>query len=115
MTEWNIQSRAHGCESCNKPFVDQETYHTLLFDERADFRRVFVYEQPHTGDIFTIVDPNLQLNQLEAVQRDVASLLEYGLNPPPEAIAGTAMAGEPAANSISEAGSIPVEAAEPAA
>jgi hypothetical protein len=44
--------------------------------------RVFVYEQPQTGDLFTIVDPNLNLNQLEAVQRDVASLLEQGLNPP---------------------------------
>lgn len=171
MTEWNIQSRAHACESCNRQFVDKETYHTLLFDERADFRRsdicdacwqkqfsdgardkkgfvsywhgvyeapapqpepiqketaetllrklielndpkhmpagfilavmlerkkllkvkeqtlrdghrVFIYEQPRTGDLFTIVDPNLQLNQLEAVQRDVASLLEHGLNPP---------------------------------
>ena len=46
-------------------------------------RRVFVYEQPRTGDVFTIPDPDLQLNQLEAVQRDVAQLLEHGLNPPP--------------------------------
>jgi hypothetical protein len=204
MTEWNIQSRAHGCESCNKPFVDQETYHTLLFDERADFRRsdichgcwqkqfsdgardrkgfisywhgvyeaptpkpeaiqketaetllrklieqndpkhvaagfilavmlerkkllkvkeqtvrdgqrVFVYEQPHTGDIFTIVDPNLQLNQLEAVQRDVASLLEHGLNPPAEAVAGATTASEAAGNVNPEADSMPLEAAEPAA
>jgi hypothetical protein len=45
-------------------------------------RRVFIYEQPSTGDMFTIVDPNLQLNQLEQVQRDVAALLEHGLNPP---------------------------------
>ncbi len=44
--------------------------------------RVFVYEQPRTGDIFTIPDPNLQLNQLEAVQRHVAELLEHGLTPP---------------------------------
>src|SRR6266404_2391215 len=171
MTDWNIQSRAHACEACNKPFVDKEMYHTLLFDEKAGFRRidicqscwqkqfseggrdrkgfvsywqgvyeappppndpikketaesllrklielndpyyvpagyilavmlerkrllkvkeqlvrdghrVFVYEQPRTGDLFTIVDPNLQLNQLEAVQHDVAALLEHGLNPP---------------------------------
>jgi hypothetical protein len=41
-------------------------------------QRVFVYEQPKTGDIFTIVDPNLQLNELEAVQREVASLLVHG-------------------------------------
>lgn len=186
MTEWHIQSRAHACEACGKPFADKENYHTLLFDEKADFRRsdicaacwqkqysdgarerkgfisywhgvyeapppptdaiqketaesllrklieqndpyyipagyilavmlerkrllkvkeqlvrdgrrVFVYEQPHTGDVFTIIDPNLQLNQLEAVQRDVAALLEHGLNPPtaaqtapPEAAADSA-------------------------
>src|SRR6266446_3374065 len=171
MTEWNIQSRAQTCAACGKAFADKQTYHTLLFDEKADFRRsdicaacwqsqysqgarerkrfvsywqgvyevppsrpepiqketaesllrklievndpkyipagyilavmlerkrllkvkeqlvregrrVFVYEQPHTGDVFTIIDPNLQLNQLEAVQRDVATLLEHGLNPP---------------------------------
>jgi hypothetical protein len=207
MTEWNIQSRGHACESCNKPFVDQETYHTLLFDERADFRRsdvchacwqkqfsdgarerkgfvsywhgvyeaptpkteaiqketaetllrklielndprhipagfilavmlerkkllkvkeqtvrdgrrVIVYEQPHTGDIFTIVDPNLQLNQLEAVQRDVASLLEHGFNPPPEVVASLPQPGEPAADttvdSNTEADATPAEPVEPA-
>jgi hypothetical protein len=47
-----------------------------------DGRRVFVYEQPKTGDMFTIADPDLRLDQLEAVQRDVAQLLEQGLNPP---------------------------------
>jgi len=45
-------------------------------------KRVFVYEQPKTGDIFTIADPDLRLDQLEQVQRDVAQLLEHGLNPP---------------------------------
>jgi len=49
---------------------------------KRDGKRVFVYEQPKTGDIFTIVDPDLHLNQLEAVQHDVAQLLEHGLNPP---------------------------------
>ena len=43
--------------------------------------RVFAYEHSKTGDLFTIPDPNLQLNQLEAVQRDVAQLLEHGLQP----------------------------------
>jgi hypothetical protein len=46
-------------------------------------QRVFIYEQPRSGDVFTIPDPNLQLDQLEEVQRDVATLLEHGLNPPP--------------------------------
>lgn len=44
-------------------------------------RRVFIYEHPRTGDMFTITDPNLQLNQLDEVQRAVAELL----NPPPPA------------------------------
>lgn len=48
-----------------------------------DGKRTFVYEQPKTGDVFTISDPDLRLDQLEAVQRDVAALLEHGLNPPP--------------------------------
>jgi hypothetical protein len=171
MNEWNIQSRAHACEACGKTFADKESYHTLLFDEKQDFRRsdvcvgcwqkqysegardrkgfisywhgiyeapvvapeaiqkdtaesllrklielndprhvpaayilavmlerkrllrvkeqltredhrVFIYEHPKTGDIFTIIDPALQLNQLEEVQRDVAELLEHGLNSP---------------------------------
>ncbi|MEI9961152.1 MAG: ribonuclease III domain-containing protein [Limisphaerales bacterium] len=38
--------------------------------------------KPKTGDIFTIADPNLRLDQLEEVQRDVAMLLENGVNPP---------------------------------
>ena len=171
MTEWNIQSRAHACAACGKHFADQEAYHTLLFDEKADLQRsdicqacwqkqyseggrdrkgfvsywhgvyvappvqveaikketaesllrklielkdpryipagyilavmlerkrllkvkqqlvrdgqrMFIYEQPATGDVFTIIDPALQLNQLEQVQRDVADLLEHGLNSP---------------------------------
>jgi hypothetical protein len=170
MNEWNIQSRAHACEACSRPFADQQPYHTLLLDEppalrRSDIcepcwqkqfasnaasrsgfishwqgifempppmvdviqketaetvlrkliaqndpryapaayilavmlerkrilrvkeqivrdgQRVFIYEQPKTGDIFTIADPNLRLDQLEEVQRDVAMLLEQGLNP----------------------------------
>lgn len=46
---------------------------------RQDGKRVFVYEQPKTGDIFTIPDPDLQLDQLQQVQHDVANLLEHGL------------------------------------
>ena len=54
-----------------------------------DGQRVFVYEHPKTGDVFTIVDANLQLDQLDQVQRDVARLLEQGLNP---TMAGTDLA-----------------------
>ena len=171
ITEWNIQSRARACTACGAAFADQQHYHTLLFDEKADFRRsdvcqacwekqysegardrkgfisywqgvyqappppteaikketaesllrklielndpryipagyilavmlerkrllkvkeqlvregqrVFIYEHPHTGEVFTILDPDLKLDQLEQVQHDVAALLEHGLNGP---------------------------------
>jgi hypothetical protein len=59
-----------------------------------DGRRVFIYEQPGTGDVFTITDPNLRLDQLEQVQRDVATLLEHGLSPPAPAAENTAPAAE---------------------
>lgn len=47
-----------------------------------DGRRVYIYEHSRSGDLFTIPDPDLQLDQLDIVQRDVALLLEHGLNPP---------------------------------
>jgi hypothetical protein len=50
---------------------------------QSEGRRVFIYEHPRSGDVFTIPDPQLQLNQLEQVQRDVADLLEHGLPGPP--------------------------------
>ncbi|MCS1407145.1 MAG: hypothetical protein M2R45_00302 [Verrucomicrobia subdivision 3 bacterium] len=42
--------------------------------------RTFVYEHVKTGDVFTIHDPNLKLNELEDIQRDVAKLLESGVD-----------------------------------
>ena len=199
MNEWNIQSRAHACESCAKPFADKEPYHTMLFDEKQDYlrqdvcagcwekqfsqgardrkgfvshwqgiyeaphvptdpiqketaesllrklieandpryipaayilavmlerkrilkvkeqlvrdgQRVFIYEQPKTGDVFTITDPNLRLDQLEEVQHDVAALMEHGLNPPasqpvaaestPTEAAAETVAASPATNGV---------------
>jgi hypothetical protein len=175
INEWNLQSRAHACQGCHKPFADKEPYHTLLIEEKQQYQRldicqacweaqyregasdrkgfisqwqgiyqsppaappepiqkesaesllrklietndpehgpvcyilavmlerkrllkikeqvqreghrIFIYEQPRTGDIFTITDPNLQLNQLEEVQRAVADLLAHGVNPQPPA------------------------------
>ena len=64
----------------------------------TDGRRIFIYEQPKTGDVFTIPDPNLQLNQLEAVQRDVAELLENGLNPQPSPAEGLVPSETPVAS-----------------
>jgi hypothetical protein len=59
--------------------------------------RVFIYEQPGTGDVFTIADPNLQLTQLEEVQRATADLLAHGLNPPTAAPAPAESLGATAA------------------
>lgn len=42
--EWNIQSRAHACQACKKPFADKEPFHTLLFDEKAGYERFDVCE-----------------------------------------------------------------------
>jgi hypothetical protein len=176
MIEWNIQSRAHACQACGKPFHHQQAYHTMLFDEKLgysrldvcescwtaqysqgatsrkgfvshwqgvyevpparpdpilketaesllrklvelneprhgaacfilavmlerkrllkvkeqlkrDGQRVFIYEHARTGDLFTITDPDLRLDQLDEVQRDVAVLLEHGVNPPTRPLA----------------------------
>jgi hypothetical protein len=193
MNEWNIQSRAHACESCTQPFADKQHYHTLLFDDAPELRRsdicepcwksaegsrdrkgfishwqgvyeapvaqvdaiqkenaetllrklieqndpthlpaayilavmlerkrilkvkeqvivdgkrTFIYEQPKTGDVFTIADPGLHLDQLEEVQRDVAMLLEHGLNGPP---AATDTPSDQPAAPVEAAGETPVE------
>jgi len=73
-----------------------------------DGKRVFIYEQSKTGDLFSITDPNLQLSQLEQVQRDVAALLEHGLNPSPTENAGTPPAGEQAASEPTSLAPAPV-------
>lgn len=53
---------------------------------QRDFRKITVYEHPKTGDIFTIMDPGLQITQLETVQREVCELLERGLPVESEAL-----------------------------
>jgi hypothetical protein len=63
---------------------------------KRDGQRIFVYEHPKTGDIFTIADPDLHLDQLQQVQQDVASLLEHGLNPPAPLKENSVAPGEPA-------------------
>lgn len=86
---------------------------------QQDGRRVFIYEQPRTGDLFTVPDPQLQLNQLEQVQRDVAQLLEHGL-PDPAAGQNTQVltpagpVGPPVSESLGGPGTEPAVAAEPA-
>lgn len=50
-------------------------------------QRTFIYEHARTGEMFSVPDPGLRLDQLEQVQRDVAALLAQGsasaLSPPP--------------------------------
>jgi hypothetical protein len=36
---------------------------------------VLIYEQPGTGDVFVVPDPQLRLDELETVQDEVAQLL----------------------------------------
>jgi hypothetical protein len=67
-----------------------------------DGKRTFIYEQPKTGDVFTIADPDLRLDQLEEVQRDVDALLEHGLNPPASENQPQPVAVETAAGTTSE-------------
>jgi hypothetical protein len=75
---------------------------------KRDGQRIIIYEQPKTGDIFTVTDPDLHLDQLEAVQRDVAHLLEHGLNPSPAAtevavaVATETAPAEPAPETVSQ-------------
>ena len=70
-----------------------------LSEERG---RVFIYEHVKSGDLFNIADPNLKLDQLEEVQRDVARLLDNGLagkNPAPSgAEPAAAIDGAPQSN-----------------
>lgn len=195
MNDWNIQSRAHVCETCLQPFADKQPYRTVLFEEgkelrrsdicepcaqkagdlrtrtgfisqwqgtyeappaqapeaiqketaetllrklieqndpahapaayilavmlerkrllkvkeqiKRDGKRVFIYEHPKTGDLFAIADPDLHLDQLEVVQRDVAQLLEHGLNPAPAADPAPAPTAAPG-DSLSGEAPVPV-------
>ena len=76
---------------------------------KRDGRRVFIYEQPRTGDIFTIADPDLHLGQLEQVQQDVAALLEHGLIPPATAAEVPAPAAAPSPAAENESAPQPLE------
>lgn len=79
---------------------------------RQEGRRVFVYELPRTGEVFTVVDPELRLAELDSVQRTVADLLEHGL-PAEEAAEGVAAPApapdDPPAGESGEATAVPAE------
>lgn len=55
--------------------------------------RVLVYEQPATGDVFLVRDPQLRLDELEHVQTEVANLLRGAISP---GIEGAAVSPGPA-------------------
>jgi hypothetical protein len=74
---------------------------------QRDGARVFIYEQPRTGDVFTITDPNLRLDQLEQVQRDISRLLNPPTAAPADAVPATEAAGEPAAAASPPEGAAP--------
>ena len=52
--------------------------------------RVLVYEQPETGDVFLVRDPQLRLDQLEDVQTEVANLLRGATTAEPQGVAASA-------------------------
>lgn len=47
-----------------------------------------VYEHRHTGEVFSIVEPELSLDRLDNVYAQVTALLERGLDPAPVALPG---------------------------
>jgi hypothetical protein len=49
--------------------------------------RILVYEQPDTGDVFLVRDPQLRLDELEHVQTEVSNLLRGATEPQPHATA----------------------------
>lgn len=62
---------------------------------REDGRRTLIYEHARTGEVFTVPDPELRLDQLDTVQREVAHLLEHGLPAePPQTVCANAASPE---------------------
>jgi hypothetical protein len=45
---------------------------------RADGERIVIYEHKKTAETFAIVDPQLKLSELDAVQQDIMTLLTGG-------------------------------------
>ncbi len=69
---------------------------------REGTRRIFVYEHSRNGDILAVADPDLHLDQLLSVQRQVADLLTHGLPAaatPPPPVASAESSGNPASAS----------------
>jgi hypothetical protein len=67
--------------------------HTATRD--SDDASFLIYEHPKSGEIYIIRDPELKLDQVEAVQREVSLLLTLGARPPQESTPESAPAPEP--------------------
>ncbi|HJT80218.1 MAG TPA: hypothetical protein VJ719_03390 [Chthoniobacterales bacterium] len=55
--------------------------------------RILVYEQPQTGDVFLVRDPQLRLGELESVQTEVVNLLSGAAAQPQEVVSSTGLSG----------------------
>ena len=80
---------------------------------RESGKRVFLYEHPRSGDLFSIAEPELQLDQLEEVERMVTSLLEHGLPDEETAPASVPVPAPEAAAPMDEPANPPSETAVP--
>lgn len=45
-------------------------------EKETDGRRILIYEHAKTGEVFVVPDPGLRLDQIEAVQTEVAEILK---------------------------------------
>ena len=50
-------------------------------ESREGEKRVLIYEQGTTGDVFVVPDPQLRLDELETVQNEVSQLLSTSTKP----------------------------------
>jgi len=57
--------------------------------KNGDAGRMLVYEQPTTGDVFLVGDPQLRLDELESVQNEVSNLLRSAAPAVPRAAVST--------------------------
>lgn len=47
-------------------------------ESRDGGKRILIYEERATGDVFIVPDPQLRLDELETVQNEVGQLLRIG-------------------------------------
>ena len=50
-------------------------------ESRDGESRILIYEQGTTGDVFVVPEPQLRLDELDAVQNEVAQLLRGAAKP----------------------------------